>query len=427
MEARDVALLGFVSAAQKYVDKHLNDGSNLGDLKNVNIRKLKDDLSSQLNLLSLSDEYKNGLVQVGEKAFNEYAKENLKEKHSVVDELGEIFKVDFEDFKTEPIKGEDDIDTLLNAYDLDEKVSLSSSINKSKNDDLDEFGLSSTDDILLTIANAAAKSDEELARSFEDISIKKPANMDSTYADVLDNENKDADEPLSLSQVLKEIGETIADDTGYFEEYEPEEFYKNQQKEEKKANDIGIVVNPALDIVLEREKEDAKNFYDITEENTVTTNPGLETNDQTLSEVLAGLGALKDKQTGVVTSTSSKDPNEEIYIQLMAAYPYLNKGFIKSAYEQKEEIEEDYQDGKDYILLHRLVFSDVDDLHEFVEIMMSHDYSVNVDEKQMIVDTFNEFTNNEGIILTNILSIANQAKILNGEYDGYRVFEKEGK
>ena len=423
MEARDVALLGFVSAAQKYVDKHLNDGTNLGDLRNVNIKKLKDELSSQLNLLSLSEEYRNGLVSVGEKAFNEYAKENIAPKHSIIDELGEIFKIDLEE-PTESIKADNDIDTLLNAYDLDEKVSLSSSINKSQNDDLDEFGLSSTDDILLTIANAAAKSDEELARSFKDVEIKKPANMDSTYADVIKNENKKVEEPLSLSQVLKGIGEEAAEENIFYEEYDPEEFYKNQQKAQQAP---AITANPALDIVLEREKDDAKNFYDIAKEETVTANPGLEPSDQTLSEVLAGLGGLQMKQRGLASSSIAGDPNDSIYVQLMEAYPYLNKGFIRSAYEQKEEIEEEYDEGEDYILLHRLVFTDIDELHEFVEIMMSHDYSVNVDEKQMIVDTFNEFTNTEGIILTNILSIANQAKVLNGEYDGYRVISKKGK
>ena len=55
--------------------------------------------------------------------------------------------------------------------------------------------------------------------------------------------------------------------------------------------------------------------------------------------------------------------------------------------------------------------------------MMSHEYFVNVDEKQMIVDTFKEHVNSDGKILTDIFEIANQAKLLTGEYDGYRIIE----
>ena len=73
------------------------------------------------------------------------------------------------------------------------------------------------------------------------------------------------------------------------------------------------------------------------------------------------------------------------------------------------------------IVLHRLSFSDLKDLYLFTDIVINHDYRVNVDEKKMIVDILKEFRNTDGKILTNIFEVANQAKVLNGEYEGYHI------
>ena len=43
----------------------------------------------------------------------------------------------------------------------------------------------------------------------------------------------------------------------------------------------------------------------------------------------------------------------------------------------------------------------------------------------MIVDTFKMHTNEDGLILNDIFSVANQARLLCGDYEGYRVLTKE--
>ena len=117
--------------------------------------------------------------------------------------------------------------------------------------------------------------------------------------------------------------------------------------------------------------------------------------------------------------------NKKIYDSIVALYPYLSNGFIKGVYELKESFASDYKEGQKIIILHRLVFTDLEGLRQFVDVMMSHEYFVNVDEKQMIVDTFKEHVNSDGKILTDIFEIANQAKLLTGEYDGYRIIEED--
>lgn len=478
MEAKDVAMLGFVSAASKYVDKHLGQDTNLGDLNNINIKKLKDELCSQLKFLALSDEYKKELINVGEKAFSEYAKENLAPKRNVIDELGEIFSVDFDEIDKETVENNKEIDNLLDAYNLDEKVVASSTINKPTNDDLDEFGLKADDDILLTIASGVAKSDEELAKSISRNTIVEPAGMDETFAAVLNNETrislKESDletnkedkierlkqqvkektvkapiknnasnnnNRIPLSEVLRNIGETehvYVDERALANQTKTKENITNNPSSLKQVvkdtsikveetarpgDYIDVLSNPGLDIYIEKEKEDEKEFYSVAVEEEQADIAEAVINDTTLSQALTGLGNLS-KKNEQKQKIFQNDPNEKIYENIMAAYPCLDKAFIKSAYKQKEEIDKEYAIKNKYILLHRIGFDDVDRLHEFVEIIMSHNYSVNVDEKKMIVDTFKELINEKGSILTNILSVANQAKLLDGEYEGYRVLNK---
>ena len=373
MEAKDVALYGFVAAANDYVNKHLNDGTELGNLKNIDIENYKKSLSNQLASLVMPEEYKKDLLNVGVKAFEQYAKDNLKPKRSVIDQLGEIFNVSFDDEEEVP-ETKEDINEILDAYDLDEKVAVTSSINNAENDDLDEFGLSANDDILMQIANAASKSDEELAKTFEE-SVKKPENLDSVFADVVSNEadkktedvidiksinelsraigetaiedkaisadvikilsnaiyntvtklkeekntevisklseaissikldrknEKEAKESVDpeiieaepetifntvndkdthtpLSQLLRGISEAEAFDTGYFntievEHIEDEEdmpkfepLYKYQE-DAVPAESLDILINPGLDVILEREKDDAQSYFDIAQQ-----------------------------------------------------------------------------------------------------------------------------------------------------------------
>ena len=44
-----------------------------------------------------------------------------------------------------------------------------------------------------------------------------------------------------------------------------------------------------------------------------------------------------------------------------------------------------------------------------------------IDEKQMIVDTFKNYVNEDGLILNEIFSIANQAKLLQSDMDAAEI------
>lgn len=114
-----------------------------------------------------------------------------------------------------------------------------------------------------------------------------------------------------------------------------------------------------------------------------------------------------------------------IFEKISNLYPYLNGGFIRAVYSLKESIAKENPIGKKIVILHRVYFKDVESLRQFVEIVSNHDYTVNVDESKFVVDVFKEHINADGKILTNIFEIANQAKVLDGDYEGYRIVKRE--
>ena len=117
----------------------------------------------------------------------------------------------------------------------------------------------------------------------------------------------------------------------------------------------------------------------------------------------------------------AEDEFNQVYDKIHSTYPYLSSDFIKIVYDLKDSIADEYPLGISIIVLHRIVFKDLDNLRQFVEIALNHDYSINADENKMIVDIFKEYVNTDGKIITSIFEVANQSALLNGEYDGYRV------
>ena len=490
MEVNDVTMLGFVKAAEEFVAEHQNDGTDLGDLEKMNISGMKEDLSRKLNLLNVSDDYKLALIEVGKKAFNEYAKEHFSSKRNVLNELGQIFDID------EP-----------------------------KNEIINDFGIKDDDDVLVQIKAAQAKTDDELTRTFNEI-VNNENKKEEVSEDVKEEikqepivETKpeakiepkqepkvelkeETKEEVKLEQVVETKSEAkievkqepVKEEPKKTNEvYLPEkeettsdhsndsktsnsiplsmELRKIKRKSEmdmshdsfKKTNEekihlvtdvpsaesqvvespkdlndymsMRVLTNPALDVVLELEQTEDGSFREIAlneikqvdDHYQTITNPGIDDdpNTKTLSSIMAGLEDLKQKQENKAIIEEEYKENEEMYENIKDAYPYLDTGFIKGVIAQKADIEKSYEENEEYILLHRVTFADIDELHEFVEVMISSYYQVNVDEKKMIVDTFSIVHNEPGIILANILGVANQSQLLNGNYDGYRVLNKE--
>ena len=134
---------------------------------------------------------------------------------------------------------------------------------------------------------------------------------------------------------------------------------------------------------------------------------------------------IDDLRTKMIQEDERRQAIEEEYSQVFdrihKTYPYLSSGFVRSVYELKDSIASDYPFNVKIIVLHRVIFKEVEYLRQFVEIALNHDFSINADEDKMIVDVFKEYINTDGKIITSIFDVSNQAALLGGEYDGYRV------
>ena len=163
-------------------------------------------------------------------------------------------------------------------------------------------------------------------------------------------------------------------------------------------------------------------------------NPGTETEDKEETEpieeeeeadpldgLLDGLNSEVIAERIEEARLREEEEKVNIYDAIKAIYPYLSDAFVRAVYDLKGSLAYDYPEDVEIIILHRLRFADIEGLHNFVEVIIGHGYAVNVDEKKMIVDVFKSHINADGRILTDIFEIANQARLLSGEYEGYKV------
>lgn len=332
-------------------------------------------------------------------------------------------------------KFSEDMLGVLDTLSMDEGI-----LEATKDENIDEEfsydgdDISLLDDVPLSekLSNYADHTDEEKEDDylFDDIDVDEQGSISSFLSELKDDDQislleDDVPGMRSLSELIESCNTLCPsedkEDAPEIVENDYLEEYNNRSLEEL------YIPNPGLDI-LEQEEFDL----------------GIDKSDEDSDEDEADFDLGSNKETDYVGDLFDEFTNNEyevddfknkqqrinelnkkIYDSIVALYPYLSNGFIKGVYELKESFASDYKEGQKIIILHRLVFTDLEGLRQFVDVMMSHEYFVNVDEKQMIVDTFKEHVNSDGKILTDIFEIANQAKLLTGEYDGYRIIEED--
>lgn len=335
--------------------------------------------------------------------------------------------------RIEEPKFSEDMLGVLDALSMDEGIleaTKDENIDEEFSYDGDEISL--FDDVPLSekLSNYADHTDEEKEDDylFDDVNVDEQGSISSFLSELKDDDQislQEDDVPgmRSLSELIESCNTLCPsedkEDAPEIVENDYLEEYNNRSLEEL------YIPNPGLDILEQGE-------FDL----------GIDKSDEDSDEDEADFDLGSNKETDYVGDLFDEFTNNEyevddfknkqerinelnkkIYDSIVALYPYLSNGFIKGVYELKESFASDYKEGQKIIILHRLVFTDLEGLRQFVDVMMSHEYFVNVDEKQMIVDTFKEHVNSDGKILTDIFEIANQAKLLTGEYDGYRIIE----
>lgn len=330
-------------------------------------------------------------------------------------------------------KFSEDMLGVLDTLSMDEGIleaTKDENIDEEFSYDGDEISL--FDDVPLSekLSNYADHTDEEKEDDylFDDVDVDEQGSISSFLSELKDDDQislQEDDVPgmRSLSELIESCNTLCPsedkEDTPEIVENDYLEEYNNRSLEEL------YIPNPGLDILEQGEFDlGIDKSYEDSDEDEADFDLGPKEETDYVGDLFDEftnneyeVDDFKNKQERI------NELNKKIYDSIVALYPYLSNGFIKGVYELKESFASDYEEGQKIIILHRLVFTDLEGLRQFVDVMMSHEYFVNVDEKQMIVDTFKEHVNSDGKILTDIFEIANQAKLLTGEYDGYRIIE----
>lgn len=453
MKFKHVVLFGVVASIMSYLNSQM-ENENGPDKQETILNELKDLINNKLDDADINkklEELKEEVPEHFEKA-TEMAKDVtdtlIDELNSIVASLGDITTSAIDSFTKdeeveEVIAPEEEISEVEEVL---EETAKEVSKEQELKDTLEDDAYIDLEDVLAQLeqvmepTNIDTISEVEEVNEEPELEEEKVEEVDQKQLlideleDLINNLEVDGeihselDEDFSeedyLSQIKDAINNTIildedgeeVDLSDVFEEeikHEPNEI--NQDEIDEIFSEIlkqeGLADEEPSEEVVDEAKEYLDELVD-------------ELNESMESETLEDDEVNEEETEDTLEDEEVEDAYEEaldVYAQINELYPYLSRGFVRAVYDLKEAIANEYPINHRIIILHRLSFNNLEDLRQFAEIVLNHDYRVNVDENKMIVDIFKEVINTDGKILTNIFEIANQAKLLEGNYEGYRI------
>lgn len=426
MKVKNLVLFGFILSAISYLSKQIDEENDdeqkfFSELEDIDLQQVKDELGSKLEkaIVEFGDVV-GSIAKIGSDAFDKFlsdASEDL-EKEEYVEKLKEAIasKEEKDNVESDTLEvSSTTFDDLLNVIEEAVADEVEEVQEEDKADELEEAVVEEEpseeeslwhnasfnyDDLIQDLKDTLNSFDLDEGEIKEEV-VEEPAVEEVQTEDSLEEANdvynivKEAASKPNEGKEIEDLFEDLLVDT------------KIKAQKEVDKDEIDAIFQEILD--QENGEEEKKEVEDETEE--------VKDEEDYLQDL------IDDMQEEIEAEQEETKP--DIYDQINELYPYLTKSFVRSVYDLKQSIADEYPYDKDVIVLHRVSFNNLEDLQQFVEIVTNHNYGVNVDEKKMIVDLFKLYRNSDGKILTNIFEIANQARLLHGEYEGYRVEVEE--
>ncbi|MDO4500763.1 MAG: hypothetical protein Q4B60_05745 [Erysipelotrichaceae bacterium] len=330
----------------------------------------------------------------------------------------DIIDESFEEILEAELEEETAVEEIFEDDEEDEIVTIEDSLEEAE---LEEFDIVPTN----------SEQEEAALREFESRTLEQ-LYIPNPGLDVLEQIEEEQRAQIEQLEEFAEEATLIDEETNQEisellnDEYETSEVFTETADIEEEAvlEEEELVEETAEEIIEEVLEEETAPVVETTKEFVEVTTAEYNQDDY-IAELLNTLNNDTIAKEIEAARAAEEATKNEVYESIRSIYPYLSNGFIRGVYDLKEALAIEYMEGEEIIILHRLIFTEVDGLHRFVEVMIGHGYAVNVDESQMLVDVFKEHINTDGKILTDIFEVANQAKLLTGEYEGYRVIENE--
>ena len=426
MKVKNLVLFGFILSAISYLSKQIDEENDdeqkfFSELEDIDLQQVKDELGSKLEkaIVEFGDVV-GSIAKIGSDAFDKFlsdASEDL-EKEEYVEKLKEAIasKEEKDNVESDTLEvSSTTFDDLLNVIEEAVADEVEEVQEEDKAEEVEEAVVEEEpseeeslwhnasfnyDDLIQDLKDTLNSFDLDEGEIKEGV-VEEPAVEEVQTEDSLEEANdvynivKEAASKPNEGKEIEDLFEDLLVDT------------KIKAQKEVDKDEIDAIFQEILD--QENGEEEKKEVEDETEE--------VKDEEDYLQDL------IDDMQEEIEAEQEETKP--DIYDQINELYPYLTKSFVRSVYDLKQSIADEYPYDKDVIVLHRVSFNNLEDLQQFVEIVTNHNYGVNVDEKKMIVDLFKLYRNSDGKILTNIFEIANQARLLHGEYEGYRVEVEE--
>lgn len=426
MKVKNLVLFGFILSAISYLSKQIDEENDdeqkfFSELEDIDLQQVKYELGSKLEkaIVEFGDVV-GSIAKIGSDAFDKFlsdASEDL-EKEEYVEKLKEAIasKEEKDNVESDTLEvSSTTFDDLLNVIEEAVADEVEEVQEEDKAEEVEEAVVEEEPSEEESLWHNASFNYDDLIQDLKDTLNSFDLDEDEIKEEVVEEpaveevQTEDSlEEANDVYNIVKEAaskpneGKEIED---LFEDLLVDTKIKAQKEVDK--DEIDAIFQEILD--QENGEEEKKEVEDETEE--------VKDEEDYLQDL------IDDMQEEIEAEQEETKP--DIYDQINELYPYLTKSFVRSVYDLKQSIADEYPYDKDVIVLHRVSFNNLEDLQQFVEIVTNHNYGVNVDEKKMIVDLFKLYRNSDGKILTNIFEIANQARLLHGEYEGYRVEVEE--
>ena len=357
MKLKNVVLIGVVASIMAYLNNNLELEENDSRIDEL-FEEVKAIVAEKLNNFDLEerlaglDEEVSEDVNKAKEVASEISGNLIKELNEAVDSIlnREDKEVSKEDERREELVKE--LEALLAEVEPSERTKEDEKVFIPK---IEPFYLESDDDKVNEYEDKVSVLNVDIPKEIPKIEnfVLESDDDNIYYEDSVNILTHDDEEEVSLDdEYLKQIKEAI-----------------------DKVEDVSSDVLKTTD---EEPKEITKDEIDelfseiINEENSENEDKE-EVSDEYLESLL---NDLKDAIPEV------KEETVDVYAQINELYPYLSRNFIRAVYDLKEAIATEYPLDVKVLVLHRLSFVDLDDLRQFTEIVLHHDYRVNVDEKQ---------------------------------------------
>ena len=413
MKFRHIVLFGIVASIMAYLNNTLEEEktddkqeSILDELKELIDNKFED-IDIEKKLEEIKEKAPEQLKEASE-TVKDVTDNLIEELNSIVTTLEDIASAAVEELDSDECENEKESEAFKEPVLSEENEAVSQPLEVEKTEDL----ISEIEELMASLDAKDETSEEEtldepVLENETEVAEEETVDKTADNEALIDKELEDFDEEDYLAKIKEAIDSTIALD----ENGEVADMSEVLNEEDERKEITRDEIDEIFSEILKQEGLMSE------EENSVE--PEEMPEEEYLDELKEDLKEeLEEKAQEEIVNEA---PEADIYAKINELYPYLSRGFVRAVYDLKESIANEYPLDQRIVILHRLSFKDINHLRQFSDIVLNHDYRVNVDENKMIVDIFKDMINTDGKILTNIFEIANQARVLDGNYEGYRV------